>query len=101
MAKDKNVGGVGLSAHGCAVISVSLSALLKEKAMKNNAQVFRFSWQLRSWRQLGSVVLFVFLLGIVCGGFGYFGGRMEQIELTKAALKIIPDTNCGIKSVEE
>ncbi|GEM_PF-4452078 len=27
-------------------------------------------------------------------GFGYFFGRLEQIQISKSILKVIPDINC-------
>ena len=33
---------------------------------------------------------------IIMFGFGYFFGRLEQIEFNKSLLKVIPDVNCGV-----
>ena len=36
------------------------------------------------------------VLSALCGGYGYFFGRYEQIQLNKSVLKAIPDVNCGL-----
>ena len=35
------------------------------------------------------------VLCALCGGYGYFFGRYEQVLLNKSVLKAIPEVNCG------
>ncbi len=50
------------------------------------------------WKILFLTSEIVFFL-IIIFGFGYFFGRLEQIELNKSLLKVIPDVNCGFGRV--
>ena len=40
----------------------------------------------------------VFVLLILCFGFGYFFGRYEQVERNRALPEVVPEVNCGAKA---